>query len=201
MDQKVSGKLGPALFVFYFQLQVHSWLKEQWHFNNNANYVPDCMQCFQEINGLQMSWLPGFKSIPALATLAATSAPSPVIAAAAPNAAWPGGPAPHNDAAVAIPNQLQNPNRDMRQHHLHCSIHNTIRTTGSDAPAAMRDRAIMSKETYTATCTHQVDHFKTRNAKQVALFDWSLGHWQATICTHCRWACNHCCIREIIGFQ
>jgi len=109
MDLEFNARLAPALLVFYFQLLVRGWFEERWRFEDDNNPPPDFMFGLREFTqGLRLSWLPGFRTIPALAALApANDVPGPRARTAGAGVGAGGGSLP---PPIATADRVQNPN-------------------------------------------------------------------------------------------
>jgi len=186
MDSEHGAKLALALLVFYFQLLVRGWLEERWCFDDNNNPPSDFMFGLRAFTqGLCMSWLPGCRSIPALATL---TAPEPAV-----NRGRPGGtPGATGTPATGPPQlaaseQLQNPNRDVRflgnnplaTNIRNRSIRDAIRVAGMTPPNVTRNGQPMAaclswhvKGTCSALCARRADHVANLADEAEALYNW-----------------------------
>jgi len=115
IDEKYGKKVGPALFVFYWQLHHRSWFFEQWGLNaTSTTPAPKIREgLLTHLRNNRLDWLPEHNNIPALTTLGRVAIP-PRTPGATPAAA---APAPRNNrSAEAEPRitRIRNANRDPR---------------------------------------------------------------------------------------
>ena len=184
MDKEFGPRLAPALLVFYFQLNMRSWLEERWRFGDETNGVPDFMTGFREFTwGLRLTWLPNHTTIPTLAALAA----SPTPAAPSGDTGTRSTPGPAAAPVITQENRVQNARRDPRHtgntplavNIRTRSIRDAIRLAGRDPPMVTRNGTATPmclswhlKGTCSNACARRADHVANSDAERDALCDW-----------------------------